>query len=441
MFIRWAWSSTNCSPVAFLTASKDAPRRRSWSKSIVSAEVLRPSIHLAARCRQSRSVAQEKLVRQLRGDLDAIAMKALAKNLSDRYRSAAELAARFAALLEWRTRGCAAQSFHLPTLQADPTTLNRGGRSGWGTGRHDTRLRHTVGPAQRRLVSTPAVRVSANAAQPDKSVAVLPFIDLSENKDQEYFSDGLSEELINHLSHSAGLKVIARTSSFQFKGRNEDARSIAGKLGVAHLLEGSVRKGGQAIRVTTQLIQASDGAQLWSRTYDRNLSDIFTVQDEIAESVAKALNATLAIVDEPVGKQSDVDAYNLVLEGNYYKARRTIPDVQKAVQLYEQAIELRPNFALAWARLASAYFNLEDIRGTPSAEDNARIGAALDRAIALDPKTGLGLLYARRIRDVGQVGLGGRTRGPRTHTRPGSQNTYLLPSALGEMALVLRARR
>jgi len=404
-------------------------------QSIVTAEVLRPSIHLARDAGQSRSVAQEKLVRQLRGDLDAIVMKALAKNLCDRYRSAAELALDLQRYLNGEP--VAARPNHFVSRlwkriqqHATGVAVVAGALAIATLGYVILSARHSA------LLSATAVRVAANAAGPDKSVAVLPFVDLSENKDQEYFSDGLSEELINHLSHSAGLKVIARTSSFQFKGRNEDARSIAGKLGVAHLLEGSVRKGGQAIRVTTQLIQASDGAQLWSRTYDRNLSDIFTVQDEIAESVAKALNASLAIVDQPVGQQSDVDAYNLVLEGNYYKARRTIPDVQKAVQLYKKAIELRPNFALAWARLASAYFNLEDIQGTPSPEDNARISAALDRAIALDPK----LVWAYFTRAGFEMVVKWDWAAARAdHERIRAldpQNTYLLPSALGEMALV-----
>ena len=405
-------------------------------QSIVAAEVARPSIRLACEPGASKSVSQQKLVRQLRGDLDAIVMKALAKNLCDRYGSAAELALDLQRYLDGQSVSARPDhvisrlgkliqrhSFEVGVLAAGALAVATLGY--WALS-----ARHTA------LVSTTAVRVSSQAAGPDKSVAVLPFVDMSENKDQEYFSDGLSEELINHLSHSAGLKVIARTSSFQFKGRNEDARSIAGKLGVAHLLEGSVRKGGQAIRVTTQLIQASDGAQLWSRTYDRNLSDIFTVQDEIAESVARALNATLAIVDPPAGQQSDVEAYNLVLEGNYYKARRTIPDVQKAVQLYRQAIDRRPDFALAWARLASAYFNLEDIQGTPSAQDNARITDALGRAIALDPK----LVWAYFTRAGFEMAVEWDWAAARAdHQRMRAldpQNTYLLPSALGEMALV-----
>jgi TolB-like protein len=259
---------------------------------------------------------------------------------------------------------------------------------------------------------------------------------MSEKKDQEYFSDGLSDELINHLSHNPGLKVIARTSSFQFKGRNEDVRSIAGRLGVAHLLEGSVRRAGHDLRVTTQLIRASDGVQLWSQTYDRSLADIFKVQDEIADRVAKALNATLGIVDRPIGQGSDVEAYNLVLEGNYYKARRTKANVEKAIQLYKKAIDTRPKYALAWARLASAYFNLEEAKGTPSADDNAKIIHALDRAIRLDPN----LVWAYFTRAGFEMAINWNWAAAHAdHERiqaldPG--NTYLLPSALGDMALV-----
>ena len=275
---------------------------------------------------------------------------------------------------------------------------------------------------------------SARSAE-DKSIAVLPFVDMSEDKDQEYFSDGLAEELINHLSRSPGLKVIARTSSFQFKGRNEDVRSIAGRLGVAHLLEGSVRKAGQALRVTTQLIRASDGVHLWSQTYDRNLADIFKVQDEISERVANALNATLAITGRPIGQESDVEAYNLVLEGNYYKARRTKGDVEKAIQLYKRAIEVRPNYALPWARLASGYLTLEEAKGTPSAEDSARIVAALDRAVQLDPN----LVWAYYTRAGFEIAIQwdwAAAQADHERMRALDPGIYLLPLALGDMALV-----
>jgi TolB-like protein/DNA-binding winged helix-turn-helix (wHTH) protein/Flp pilus assembly protein TadD len=276
---------------------------------------------------------------------------------------------------------------------------------------------------------------NGSAGSADKSVAVLPFVDMSEKKDQEYFSDGLSEELINHLSRSPGLKVIARTSSFQFKGRNEDVRSIAGRLGVAHLLEGSVRKAGQELRVTTQLIRASDGVHLWSQTYDRNLADIFKVQDEISERVANALNATLAVTGQPIGQESDVEAYNLVLEGNYYKARRTKGDVEKAIQLYRKAIDIRPNYALPWARLASAYLILEEAKGTPSAEDNAKVLAALDRALRLDPN----LVWAYYTRAGFEMAIKwdwAAAQADHERMRALDPGIYLLPSALGELAMV-----
>ena len=269
----------------------------------------------------------------------------------------------------------------------------------------------------------------------DKSIAVLPFVDMSEGKDQEYFSDGLSEELINHLSRNPSLKVIARTSSFQFKGRNEDVRSIAGRLGVAHLLEGSVRKAGQALRVTAQLIRASDGVHLWSETYDRSLADIFKVQDEISERVANALNATLAITGQAIGQESDVGAYNLVLEGNYYKARRTKGDVEKAIQLYQRAIDLRPNYALPWARLASGYLTLEEAKGTPSAEDSAKIVAALERAIQLDPN----LVWAYYTRAGFEIAIKwdwAAAQADHERMRALDPGIYLLPLALGDMALV-----
>src|SRR5471030_1298409 len=139
-------------------------------------------------------------------------------------------------------------------------------------------------------------------AAAEKSIAVLPFVDMSEKHDQEYFSDGLSEELIDHLAHFPDLKVIARTSSFAFKGKNEDMRSIAMKLGVANLLEGSVRKSGGELRITAQLIRAMDVVHLWSEIYDRKLTDIFKVQDEISTTVAKALNAALTVTPTSGGK-------------------------------------------------------------------------------------------------------------------------------------------
>jgi len=160
-------------------------------------------------------------------------------------------------------------------------------------------LSRRLPPAMSEQTSAQGATAPSATAQPtstatvEKSIAVLPFVNMSADKEQEYFSDGLTEELIDRLSHSPDLKVIARTSAFQFKGKNEDVRSIASKLGVANLLEGSVRKAGNELRITAQLIRAADGTHLWSQTYDRKLSDVFKVQDEIAGTVATALNVAL----------------------------------------------------------------------------------------------------------------------------------------------------
>jgi TolB-like protein/predicted Ser/Thr protein kinase len=248
--------------------------------------------------------------------------------------------------------------------------------------------RHSVtveGAGSNARQASPATASATAANLLPQSIAVLPFVNISSDKEQEYFSDGLSEELIDHLVHSADLKVIARSSSFQFKGKNEDVRAIAHMLGVTHVLEGSVRKDGPQLRITAQLIRGSDGVHLWSQTYDRNLVDIFKVQDEIANEVSQALRVTLLTGHRAGNREPDVRAYNLVLEGNYFKARRTQRDVEKAAELYQQAIDIDPNYALPWARLASAYMTEEILKGPPSDDQSRRVIDALNRAIGLDP--------------------------------------------------------
>jgi TolB-like protein len=158
-----------------------------------------------------------------------------------------------------------------------------------------------------------------NDAGIDKSIAVLPFVDMSAGKDQEYFSDGLSEKLLNLLSKISELKVISRTSSFSFKGKNEDLRSIAQKLGVAHILEGSVREDGNKIRVTFQLIRATDGSHLWSETYDRDVAAVFKLQDAIVGAVVKQLKLKLLPPTAKTDAASiNTESYKLMLQGNYF---------------------------------------------------------------------------------------------------------------------------
>jgi adenylate cyclase len=188
----------------------------------------------------------------------------------------------------------------------------------------------------------------------DKSIAVLPFVDMSAGKDQEYFSDGLSEELLNLLAKIPELKVIGRTSSFSFKGKNEDLRSIAQKLGVAHLLEGSVRKDGNKIRVTAQLIKATDGSHLWSETYDRDMEGLFKLQDEIAGAVVNQLKLKLLTAPSNTASSSSIEVHNLILQGNYFYDKLDRENVAKAIDFYNQALIIDSNDARAWGKLANA---------------------------------------------------------------------------------------
>jgi TolB-like protein len=237
-----------------------------------------------------------------------------------------------------------------------------------------------------RPMRVTGISQAAALAAPDKSIAVLPFVDMSEKHDQEYFSDGLSEELIDHLSHNPNLKVIARTSSFAFKGKNEDMRTIATKLGVANLLEGSVRKAGTELRITAQLIRATDGVHLWSQTYERKLSDIFKVQDEISTTVAQELNVALGETSRPVtGGMASIAAYNLMLQGNYFFYRDNKGDTDRAIEFYRQVTVLEPRNALAWARIAEAYVALGSAGHLSLASARSQARTAMQRALAIDP--------------------------------------------------------
>jgi TolB-like protein/Tfp pilus assembly protein PilF len=253
--------------------------------------------------------------------------------------------------------------------------------------------------AEAKRVPVPAVQsVVPQSTIPEKSIAVLPFVDMSEKKDQEYFSDGLSEELIDHLAHSADLKVIARTSSFQFKGKNEDIRTIAEKLGVANLLEGSVRTSGHAVRITAQLIRASDGTHLWSQSYDRQMSDIFKVQDEIAATVVQALKATLAGGPaDSVAKERNIEAYNLLLKGNFFYERNHPGDLDQAIEQYQQALQLDPNYALAWAKLARVHIVQGYNPKYSKSEQESKAREALHRALSIDPNLAVAHRWLGRI--------------------------------------------
>src|SRR5580700_9200989 len=243
--------------------------------------------------------------------------------------------------------------------------------------------------AARFWLAKPAAIGGAPAAPAplnDKWIAVLPFVDLSAKHDQEYFSDGLSEEIIDHLSHVQDLKVIARTSSFQFKGKSDDVRTIGRELGVSNLLEGSVRTSGDTFRVTAQLIRVADGSNRWSESYDAKMGDIFKIQDAIATSVANALGGAMTLPGAAGrARTPSIEAYNAFLRGKYLIQRFTEADSELAVDAFREAIRLDPAYATAWARLADAY-NTQGVAGwTPPRDAYAAARAAVDRALALDP--------------------------------------------------------
>jgi TolB-like protein/Flp pilus assembly protein TadD len=238
----------------------------------------------------------------------------------------------------------------------------------------------------------------ASPAIPDKSVAVLPFVDMSEKKDQEYFSDGLSEELIDMLTRLQDLRVPARTSSFYFKGKQTTIADIARILSVAHVLEGSVRKSGNSLRITAQLIRVDNGYHEWSQTYDRKLDDIFKIQDEIANAVVSALKVSLLGGSAPatVGT-SNTGAYTLYLQARSIFQLGTKASYETALEYLQKAIILDPTFAAAWADVAKVRVRQWDGGYLPlkQATDEAR--QAAKRALALDPQLSAAHLSMGRV--------------------------------------------
>ncbi len=235
--------------------------------------------------------------------------------------------------------------------------------------------------------SSSTVRAGAppQGAIPEKSVAVLPFVDMSEKKDQEYFSDGLSEELIDLLAQVQDLRVPARTSSFAFKGKADDVTSIAQKLRVAQVLEGSVRKAGNTLRVTVQLIRADTGYHLWSRTYDRDVKDIFKVQDEIAAAVVEVLKAKLAPAQAVAAyRSSNTEAYNQYLLGKRFHSRGNVDGWRRAIDAFHKAIALDRYYAAAFANLALSEYALADSTGEAAGQRQAMADA--ETAVSLAPQ-------------------------------------------------------
>lgn len=230
-------------------------------------------------------------------------------------------------------------------------------------------------------VTAPGAQLEAEI--PGQSIAVLPFADMSPDRDQEYFSDGLTEELLNLLAKVPGLLVASRTSAFSFKGRQEDIRDIAEKLRVRHVLEGSVRKAGEQVRVTVQLIKAQDGYHLWSENYDRSIENVFAIQDEIARAVVESLKPQL-LDETPIARETSSEAYNLYLQALHCKRQRNTDSLDQAVKFLEEAVAIDPDYAPAWALLSNVYAVRGGSSQTGWEEGIAASRKALARALELD---------------------------------------------------------
>jgi eukaryotic-like serine/threonine-protein kinase len=242
---------------------------------------------------------------------------------------------------------------------------------------------------------------------PEKSIAVLPFADLSQAKDQEYFCDGISEEILHALAKVDGLRVVGRTSSFSFKGKHAAASEIGKKLNVANVLEGSLRREGNRLRITAELINTRSGFHLWTETYDRELSGVFALQDEITRSIVDALKIKLG-GSLPVLQQPNTEVYDLYLQGLYFSNKGSEEDLRRALSFFQRAVEKDPTFSRAWTGIARVWYFLADVYVKPLDAYPASKEAAL-KAIALDDKDAEAHCYlseAKRVLDWDLTGAG-----------------------------------
>lgn len=253
--------------------------------------------------------------------------------------------------------------------------------------------------AVEEAASKAITRREAEAAQTFPSIAVLPFLDMSPERDQEYFATGLSEDLLNMLAQVPQLKVAARTSSFSFQDQNLEVPEIARRLNVAHILEGSIRTSGDRVRVNAQLIHAQDGFQLWAQTYDRTLDDIFAIQDEIAAAVVTQLKIAL-LGAAPVAETTDPEAYSLYLKAHHLTWQNTSEAYDQAVTLLQKAISIDPDYVQAWSELAAVYSGQASSGLRPIDEGYELARLAANKALEINPD------FARGYAWMGRISLG-----------------------------------
>jgi len=314
-------------------------------------------------------------------ELRQIISKALRKDRSERYQSAGEMLQALKELL------------HKLELQAAPVWLR------WA------RSPITLLFALLMFVAALALpfyrhREVVTSLPPEKSIAVLPFSDLSQAKDQEYFCDGISEEILDALAKVDGLRVVGRTSSFSFKGTNANENEIGQKLKVANVLEGSLRREGNRVRITTKLIDARNGFRLWSETYERELQGMFALQDDITRAIVEALKIKLAIA-LPSREQPNTETYDLYLQGLYFSNKGTEEDLRRALSFFQRCLEKDPAFARAWTGIAKVWYFLADVYVKPLEAYPLSREAAM-KAIALNERDAEAHCYlseAKRVLD------------------------------------------
>src|SRR5437588_1733411 len=276
----------------------------------------------------------------------------------------------------------------------------------------------------------------------EKSIAVLPFVDLSQAKDQEYFCDGISEEILDALGKVDGLRIVGRTSSFSFKGKNANASEVGKKLNVENVLEGSLQRDGNRVRITAELINTRNGFRLWSETYERELQGVFALQDEITRSIVEALKIKLA-VSLPVHEQRNTEAYDLYLQGLYFSNRSSEEDLRRALNFFQGALEKDPTFSRAWTGIAKVWYFLADVYVKPLEAYPASREAAL-KAIALDEEDAEAHCYlseAKRVLDWDLAGADAelkRTLQLDPNSAPAHFFLSLLPLFRGELQEGLR---
>jgi serine/threonine protein kinase len=321
-------------------------------------------------------------------DLETICARCLEQDPNARYQSAGDLAADLERWLENRP------------ITARPVTMPV---RVWRWSRRNPKLVGAtlvgllIGAAAIWLTKENVFRPPP-ANPPEKSIAVLPFVDLSQAKDQEYFCDGMSEEILHSLARVDGLRVLGRTSSFSFKGTNTAVSEIGKRLNVEDVLEGSVRRDGNRVRVTAELINTRTGFQIWTETYDRELQGVFALQDEITRSIVDALKIKLAVA-LPTHEQRDSAVYDLYLQGLYFSNKASEEDLQRALSFFQRAVEKDPSFSSAWTGIAKVWYFLAGVYVTPL-DAYPKAKAAALKAIALNEKDAEAHCYLSEVRRV-----------------------------------------